>query len=68
MMLDVNFPPSSGSRVVRYTVLVSFIFLNLFIAVIFEGFEESRLPSPRIAAKTKYSNILLVAIGSSRYQ
>ena len=27
----------------RYTILVSFIFLNLFIAVIFEGFEESQL-------------------------
>lgn len=29
---------------VRYTILVSFVILNLFIAVIFEGFEESRRP------------------------
>lgn len=31
---------------ISYTVLVSFIFLNLFIAVIFEGFEESRGSEP----------------------
>jgi len=31
---------------ISYTILVSFIFLNLFIAVIFEGFEESRGSEP----------------------
>lgn len=48
MMLDdvgCIFSSTDLGFLVRYTVLVSFIFLNLFIAVIFEGFEESRLPS-----------------------
>ena len=38
------FPVTAQRR--RYTIFVSFVILNLFIAVIFEGFEESSSAGP----------------------
>ncbi|CAK9063893.1 unnamed protein product [Durusdinium trenchii] len=47
----VDEPTECGSQLafiyfISYTILVSFVILNLFIAVIFEGFEESRGSEP----------------------
>jgi len=47
----VDNPTECGSLLafvyfISYTILVSFVILNLFIAVIFEGFEESRGSEP----------------------